>query len=57
MELEKTPTVELVKTLTKLDNEIEYKILQYQSVYEELIRRFPILKEEIKPKEYKKSNL
>lgn len=57
MDLKQTPTVELVKTLTKLDNEIEYKILQYEDIYEELIRRFPVLKEEIKPKQYKKSNL
>jgi hypothetical protein len=57
MDVQKLPTIDLVKKITELDYDIESKILLYNNIYEELIRRFPLLKEQIQPKEYKKSNL
>ena len=48
--LETQPTVELVKKITELEYDIESKVLLYNNIYEELIRRFPPLKEQIEPK-------
>lgn len=50
--LETQPTVELVKEYTRLEYEIQSKILLYHNIYEELVRRFPNIKEDIKPKQF-----
>lgn len=50
--LETQPTVELVKEYTRLEYEIQAKILLYHNIYEELVRRFPTIKEDIKPKQF-----
>jgi hypothetical protein len=50
--LETQPTVELVKEYTRLEYEIQSKILLYHNIYEELVRRFPTIKEDIKPKQF-----
>lgn len=52
MDVQKLPTIDLVKKITELDYDIESKILLYNNIYEELIRRFPLLKEQIQPKEF-----
>ena len=50
MDMTKVPTVELVNKLTELDYDIESKILLYNNVCEELLRRFPPLEDQIEPK-------
>lgn len=50
--LEKQPTVELVKEYTRLEYDIQSKILLYHNIYEELVHRFPTIKEDIKPKQF-----
>lgn len=50
--LETQPTVELVKEYTRLEYEIQSKILLYHNIYEELVHRFPNIKEDIKPKQF-----
>lgn len=51
-DISKTPTVELVKEITNLSQQIDLLILKYEKVRLELIKRFPNLKEdeEFKPK-------
>lgn len=46
------PTVELVTELSKLEQEIDLKIMKYNLLRAELIRRFPIteIEETFKPK-------
>lgn len=51
-DLEKQPTIDLVKEYTRLEYEIQSKILLYNNIYEELVRRFPTIKEDIKPKQF-----
>jgi hypothetical protein len=50
--LETQPTVELVKEYTRLEYDIQSKILLYHNIYEELVHRFPNIKEDIKPKQF-----
>lgn len=51
-DLEKQPTIDLVKEYTRLEYDIQAKILLYYNIYEELVRRFPTIKEDIKPKQF-----
>lgn len=52
-DITKTPTVELIQEMTRLDHEIDIKLLQYEKLRLELVRRFPPLEnsEEFKKKE------
>ena len=50
MDVQKLPTIDLVKKITELDYDIESKILLYNNVCEELLRRFPPLEDQIEPK-------
>lgn len=56
MELNKTPTNQLIKEMTNLDQQIELLMLKYEKIRLELIRRYPNIenKEEFKPKIRKK---
>lgn len=51
-----TATTKLVSELSRLDNEIELMIMKYNLINNELISRFPFLKEqpEFQPKVLKK---
>lgn len=51
-ELQKTPLADIFKEMSKLDQEIDLKILRYEKLRLEVIRRFPPLEEafEFKPK-------
>lgn len=56
MELNKTPTVDLIKEMTNLDQQIELLMLKHEKIRLELVRRFPNVEnsEEFKPKIRKK---
>ena len=45
-DLSKTPTVDLVKEVSLLEREINLKIIKYNIVVAELVRRFPMLEKE-----------
>lgn len=51
-ELQKTPTAVLIKQMTLLDQEIDLKLLRYEKLRLEVIRRFPFVEnsDEFKPK-------
>lgn len=51
-ELETKPTHEIVKDLSKLEKEIELKIIKYNLLIKEMHRRFPMLENqpEFQPK-------
>ncbi len=51
-ELEKTPTNELIKEITLLEQKIDLLLLKYEKLRLELIKRYPTLEntEEFKPK-------
>lgn len=51
-DLTKTPTVDLIKEMTRLDYDIDLMLLQHEKIRGELVRRFPPLEqhEEFKPK-------
>ncbi len=51
-DITKVPTVDLIKEMTKLDQDIELLMLKYEKVRLELVRRFPSVEEteEFKPK-------
>ena len=53
MDLQTKPLVDIIKELSLLDNEIEYKVLQYNALADEVLRRFPVreLAESLKQKE------
>ena len=53
MDLQTKPLVDIIKELSLLDNEIEYKVLQYNALADEMLRRFPVreLAESLKQKE------
>ena len=53
MDLQTKPLVEIIKELSLLDSEIEYKVLQYNALADEVLRRFPTreLTESLKQKE------
>ena len=53
--IENESTIDLVKEFTKLEYEIECKILRYDNIYNELVRRFPVIKKDVKPKEFVKT--
>lgn len=51
-ELSKTPTNELIIELSRLEREIDFKIMNYNLIINEMYKRFPMLEEqeEFKPK-------
>lgn len=51
-ELSKTPTNELITELSRLEREIDFKIMKYNLILNEMYKRFPMLEEqeEFKPK-------
>ncbi len=51
-ELSKTPTNELITELSRLEREIDFKIIKYNLIINEMTKRFPMLEaqEEFKPK-------
>ena len=53
MDLQTKPLVDIIKELSLLDSEIEYKVLQYNALADEVLRRFPVreLAESLKQKE------
>ena len=52
MEIEKKPTVEIIKEMTLIDQQINILIVQYNKLQKEITKRFPTLesKNEFKPK-------
>ena len=53
MDLQTKPLVDIIKELSLLDSEIEYKVLRYNALADEVLRRFPTreLTESLKQKE------
>ena len=51
-ELSKMPTNELITELSRLEKEIDFKIMKYNLIINEMYKRFPMLEEqeEFKPK-------
>lgn len=51
-ELSKTPTNELMTELSRIEKEIDFKIMKYNLIINEMYKRFPMLEEqeEFKPK-------
>ena len=51
-ELSETPTNELIIELSRLEREIDFKIMKYNLILNEMYKRFPMLEEqeEFKPK-------
>lgn len=51
-ELDKVSLVDIIKEMTKLDQEIDLKLLRYEKLRLEVIRRFPFVEnsDEFKPK-------
>jgi len=48
--VDKIPTYELLKEVSLLDQEINLKILKYNLLVEELLKRYPDLSKDIKKK-------
>ena len=55
-EISKTSTIQLIKNMTLLDQEIDLMLLKYEKIRLELIKRYPNLKNsnEFQPKIRKK---
>jgi len=45
-ELSKTPTNELITELSRLEREIDFKIIKYNLILNEMYKRFPMLEEQ-----------
>lgn len=47
MEIDKTPTVDLIKEMTMLNQQIDLLMLKYEKIRLELIKRFPNIENDI----------
>lgn len=50
-DITKTPTVDLIKEYTKIDQEINLLLLRHEKIRLEIVKRFPIVEKE---EEFKK---
>lgn len=50
-DITKTPTVDLIKEYTKIDQEIDLLLLRHEKIRLEIVKRFPIVEKE---EEFKK---
>lgn len=57
--IETTSTIEIITELTKLEQEIDLKIMKYNLLAQEIYRRFPLpeIEEEFKPKVLSKGEI
>ena len=54
-DITKKPLVEIITEMSKLDKEIDLKLLQYEKLRLEVVRRFPFVEQDkaFKPKQKK----